>query len=124
MAEKTTGTGMNPIDSGLGPAQVLQFGRERTETMLKTHRELLDAYQEASRAWVDRVKSEVEFWSELAAKLAASRSIPEGLEAYSGAISARMEMVAEDGRRMLADGQKMMSLVMHSVSDLPSAKNK
>jgi endonuclease YncB( thermonuclease family) len=32
-------------------------------------KELLDVYEQASRAWLARVKSEVDLWAELAAKL-------------------------------------------------------
>jgi hypothetical protein len=43
-------------------------------------KELLDAYEKAGRVWLARVKSEVELWSELAAKLTTVRSVPDALE--------------------------------------------
>ena len=47
--------------------------------MVNMQREILDAYEQANRAWLARVKSEVEFWSELASKLSATRSVPEAM---------------------------------------------
>ncbi len=117
-------------DAGVGnlgadaATQMLQFGKDRSEAMLKVHKELLDAYQEASQAWVNRVKSEVEFWSELANKLATSRSVPEGLEAYRDGIAHRMQMAAEDGQRVYEESQKVIAAVTSSVSGGFSAKTK
>jgi hypothetical protein len=110
MASKAT-------DETKSAAQLLQFGKERTDAMLNVHKELLDAYQEASKAWISRVQSEVQFWSELAGKLAASRSVPEGLGAYSDGISHRLGMAAEDGRRLFEDGQKMVVSITRSIFD-------
>jgi hypothetical protein len=96
---------------------MLQFGKERTEAMIHLQQELLDAYQAASKAWVDRVQSEVKFWSDLAGKLAASRSIPEGAETCSESIAHRLQMAAEDGRRLFEDGQKIIASVTASLTN-------
>ena len=37
--------------------------------MLAMQKELLETRDQASRAWLDRVKSEVELWTELPTKL-------------------------------------------------------
>ncbi len=110
-AETTTSSA-----AGIGPAQMLQFGKERTEAMINVQNELLAAYQEASKAWIDRVQSEVKFWSDLAGKLAASRSIPEGMETCSDSIAHRLQMAAEDGQRLFEDGQKMIAAVTASLT--------
>jgi hypothetical protein len=99
------------------PAQMLQFGKERTEAMIHVQKELLDAYQEAGKAWVARVQSEVKFWSELSGKLAASRSVAEGMETCSESIAHRLQMAAEDGRRLFEDGQKMIATVSASLTN-------
>ena len=115
IVRRATGDATNPAKLGIGPEQLLQLGKERTDAMLNLHKELLDAYQEASQAWVGRVQLEVQFWSELAGKLAANRSVPEGLETYRDSISHRLEMAAEDGRRTFEDGQKMVAAVTASL---------
>jgi hypothetical protein len=53
----------------IGPTQLFQLGKRQTDAVLNLQKELLDTYEEASRAWLSRVKSEVELWSNLASKL-------------------------------------------------------
>jgi hypothetical protein len=65
--------------------------------------ELLEAYEQTSRAWLARVQSEVALWSELATKLTATRSVPEALEAYTKCVSKQMQMTAEDGQHLFND---------------------
>lgn len=105
----------NPNDFPMGSAQLLQFGKERTDAILKIHKELFGAYEEASRAWAGRLKSDVELWSELAKKLTASKSVPEGLEAYRESLSHRIQMAVEDGRRMFEEGQNLIATVTNSI---------
>jgi hypothetical protein len=92
--------------------------------MPDVHKDLLDAYQEVGQAWIDRVRSEVQLWSDLAAKLATSRSFPEGLEAYRDCISHRLRMATEDGQRLLEDGQKMIATATNSLAKGRPAKTK
>lgn len=99
----------NTPSFGPGPAQFLEFGKVQTDAMLCVQRELLDAYAEAGRAWTARVKAEVEFWSELAAKLAACQTIVEGATTYNRCASQRLQMIAEDGQQFLEAGQKIIA---------------
>ena len=99
------------------PFPLFQIGKDQTDAMLDVQKEVLAAYEEASRSWAARVKSEVEFWSELASKLSASRSVPDGLAAYSQSMTQRLQMAADDGRRLLAEGQKIVGAVTRSLSN-------
>ena len=111
-----------PAGMELMPAQFLQFGKERADAMLHGQQEMLNACQEAGRAWADRLKAEVELWSDLAAKLTASRSLPEGLQAYQDCISHRVQMATEDSQRLLEDSQKVVAAVTNSLSSGLSAQ--
>ncbi len=113
MASKPAANATGPL--GMEPAAFLQFGQDRSETMLEMQKDMFHAYEEASKAWVARVKSEAELWSNLAAKLAASHSLPEGMEAYKDCVSQRMQMAAEDGRRLFEDGQKIIGAMTRSL---------
>lgn len=95
----------------------LELGKERTEAMMGMQKELLDAYEEASRGWLARVKSEVDLWSELASKLAATRSVPEAVEAYQACVAQRIKMAADDGRRLSEDSHKIVNTVTRSLSN-------
>ena len=83
------------------------FGKAQTEGILNLQKEFLEIYEQASRAWLDRVKSEVELWSRLGAKLTAIRSLPDALEAYQKCLGERMQMAAEDGKRLFDECQNI-----------------
>jgi hypothetical protein len=68
-----------PTDwASANPASAFAKGQEQTEAMLGMQKQLLDANEQASRAWLARVRSEVHLWTELAAKLAAPVPCPRG----------------------------------------------
>jgi hypothetical protein len=89
------------------------IGQERAAALQK---ELLDSYMQASNAWLSRVQSEVNLWSDLAAKLTTTRSIPEALEAYTKCVSQQVKMTAEDGQRLIDDCQQMAKKIGNSFS--------
>ena len=95
----------------------LNLGNEQTEAMLSMQKELLDAYDQSSRAWLARVKSEVELWSDLAKRLSASQSVPDVVGAYQQCVAQRMQMAAEDGRRLYDDCQKITQTITRSLSN-------
>jgi hypothetical protein len=87
-----------------------------SEAAIALQTEILDAYQKAGDAWLARVKSEVDFWSDLSTKLTATRSVPEALENYTKFVSQRMQMTADDGRRLFNDCQKITQKIALSLS--------
>jgi hypothetical protein len=98
-----------PTDwASVNPMSALAKGQEQTEAMLGMQKELLDTYEQASRAWLARARSEVDLWTELATKLAANRSLPEALGTYQECVTQRMQMAAEDGRQMSEGCQKLL----------------
>jgi hypothetical protein len=114
MPSRTTGEAPG---RGIGLEQMLQFGKEHSEAMIQVQTEFLDAYQEASKAWVERVQSEVKFWSDLSGKLGGARSISEKMEICSDGASHRLQMAAEDGRRFFEHGQKMIAAITASLAN-------
>ena len=91
------------------------MGQERTEAMRNMQKELLDGFDQASHAWLARVKSEADFWAELTSKLSTTKSVPEALETYQKSMTQRMQMATEDGRRMAEDCQRMMGRITQSM---------
>ena len=90
-----------------GSLPFVNWGQERTEAAMALQKELLESYDQASRAWLARVQSEISLWSDLATKLAATHTVPEALETYSKCVSDRMKMAADDGRRLADDAQQI-----------------
>ena len=97
----------------------LQFA----EAGVALHRELLDAYQQVSRAWLARVQAEVSLWSDLAAQITSIRSAPKALEAYMRCASRQMQMTAEDGERLFKDCQDISQKITKSIAE-PGALRK
>ena len=100
-----------------GPPPFLNWGQERTEALIALQKELLESYDQASRAWLTRVQSEVSLWSDLATKLAATHTAPEALETYSKCISERMKMAADDGRRLADEAQQITQKITKSLGN-------
>ena len=87
------------------------MGKKRIEEFVNMQTELLNELQETNRQWFDRAQSEANVASEFASKLTAARSIPEAMATCQEWTSRRFEMMAEDGKHLLADTQKFMEAV-------------
>jgi hypothetical protein len=110
----------NPSDvpgSSTEPATVLDTGKDQPQALLDLQRELIETYDQLSRRWLERVKSEVDLWSALAAKLAATSSVPEAIQAYQESVAQSVRLVAEDGRRLAEGGQKIVSTIARTLPD-------
>jgi hypothetical protein len=93
----------------LGPAASLaETGKKRAEEYFKLQTEFSKYLQEANKAWLARLQSEASLASQFASELAAARSIPERTTAWQHWAKRRMELFAEDSRRILADAEKLM----------------
>jgi hypothetical protein len=99
-----------------GQTQIAQLQKKCSEAMLDVHKELLGAYAEAIRAWVARVKDEVEMWPKLAAELSTARSISKATAIYTHCVSQRMQMAVDDGRRLFEQTQKIVGAMTRTVS--------
>jgi len=93
------------------------WGQQQTDAAMALQKELLDSYDQAGRAWLARVQSEVALWSDLATKLSATRSVPEALEAYSKCVSERMKMAADDGARLAEEAQEITQKLARSLGN-------
>ena len=99
-----------------GADNLLKLGREQTAATFKIQQDVLDAFEQTSRAWLARVQAEVELWSQLAAKLSATHSVPEALGACQESVTRRMQMAADDGKRLSGDCQEIMGKITRSLS--------
>ena len=102
------------------PSELLPFGKAQTEAMLNLQKDLMELYEQSSRAWLDRVKSEMELWSGLATKLTGTRSVPEAMEAYQKCITEQMQMTADDGKRLFHDCQTITQRIAGAFNGKPN----
>ena len=91
----------------LAPAEFAATAMKRFETFARAQAEQL---QETNRQCFDRVQAEANLASELVSKLTAARSIPEAMTAYQEWGSRRLEMVAEDTKRLMDHTHKFIQM--------------
>ena len=84
------------------------LGKKQYETALAMQREWLDTFEQINHAWFARAQSEIDLAAEFLGKVAETRSIPGVATACQECISKQLEMLSEDSRRMLADGEKLL----------------
>ena len=81
--------------------------------MLGLQNELFGIYDQSGGTWLDRMKSVMDLWSELAMKLFATRSVPN--QVYQKYEAQRMQMAAEDGRQLFGECQKITHKITRSL---------
>ena len=117
MAGKDT-IGSQTAKAGAPP--FLNWGQ--TDAAMAVQKAFLESCDQASRNWLARMQSEVSLWSDLANKLSTTKSIPEAVEAYSRCVSQRMQMAAEDGRKLVDECQQAVQKLAKSLGNgLPTA---
>ncbi len=99
------------------PPFLLDWGQERTEAAMGLQKAVLESYEQTSRAWLDRMQSEVSLWSDLANKLSKTHTLPEALETYTKCVSQRMQMAADDGRRLVDEAQQITQKIAQSMGN-------
>jgi hypothetical protein len=107
----------NSSSSYMIPPEFVTMGKKQFEGLAKMQTELIEKLEQTNRGWLDRMRSEATLASEFATKLTAARSIPETATVYQELASRRLEMAAEDAKRLLADSQKFMETGAHLLSD-------
>jgi DNA topoisomerase VI subunit B len=119
MAERETPAGGSivPDMAKLLPAELIELGQKQIAATLEVQKEISNAVEQAGRSWTDRLKIEAELASELTAKLASSKSVPEAAQIYQEWMGRRMKLVFDDGQRLMADSQKLMSSFTRALSN-------
>jgi Phasin protein len=98
-------------------SDAVNWGQHQTETALNLQKAILESCEHASRAWIDRVQSEMSLWSDFASKLSSTKSIPEALETYTKCVSQRMQMAADDGRKLVEEAQQITQKLTQSLGN-------
>jgi hypothetical protein len=85
--------------------------------MLGMQKELLDAFEQASRARLSRVKSDMELWSEPATKLSTTKAVPAALRIYQKYVT----QANTNDRRGWAAALRRVSKITHKITWLMSS---
>jgi Phasin protein len=97
MAEATSGTN-----------EFVGMGRKSFDTLVTLQEELLGALQDFNRQWSAGMNAEAKLASELFAKLAGAKSVPEATSACLDCGTRQMEILAENSRGFLAASEKIL----------------
>lgn len=97
-----------PLASHSVPEEFVQMGGKPLEALIKMQMGLLDSFDEANRVWVARIRLQAVLGVELFNKVTAARSMPAVAAAYRECMNGHLDMLAEDGRRMLEDSKKLL----------------
>ncbi len=107
----------NAQKTGAAAADVVNWGQHQTQAALDLQKAIVESCEHASRLWINRMQSEISLWSDLASKLSSTKSFPEALEAYTKCLSQRMQMAADDGRKLVEEAQQITQKFAQSVGN-------
>jgi len=93
--------------SSFNPAEFAAIGKNYIDEFDKVQIDLFEKLQDINRQWLDRMNSEASLASKFASQMTSARSIPESMTACQEWTSRRFEMMAEDGKHLLDDAQKL-----------------
>ena len=92
------------------PGELAELGKKRIAAIVEMQKAFLDTFEAMNQAWFERAKSEATLASELVTKLSAVRSVPETASVYQECLGKRMDLLADDSRRLLSDSQRFINL--------------
>ena len=76
-----------------------------TTIALSSHADFLAACERVAHIWEERTQREAALWAAFKATLAGTRDFEEALQAYADFSAHRMQMVADDTRRLFEEYQ-------------------
>jgi hypothetical protein len=86
-----------------------EMGPRNVKAALRLQTEMFEVLHDVGRDWLARAASEAELAFNLPNKLTSARTVPDVLSAYQEWLSEWMSMCSEDGRRFMADSQKIVN---------------
>jgi phasin protein len=90
--------------------EILDLARQRIGALFTAQKELMETLEGINHDIFNRARAEAELASEFVGKLSAARSMPDATTTYQEWANRELELLAEDGRHMFANGEKMMQV--------------
>ena len=90
------------------PTAVFEFWQKFSTELLDAQKKMSSTCQEISQEWIDRAKLEADVTNDFTSKLVASKSVSDTAKAWGDWANYHSKLATEDGKRLVADGQKIM----------------
>jgi hypothetical protein len=94
---------------GFDFADVGKLGQKQADAFLDMQRQLWNLVEEANRNWIARAELERDLASDLAKQLSAAKTPSDVAKIYQHWAGRRLQVLADDNQRLVADSQKLMS---------------
>lgn len=107
MAQQETQSN-KPLPTGPGSPEIAAMAMKGLEGFAEVQTEFMKNIREANQKCLEHMQSEATLASEFISKLTASHSPSDTAAAFQDWGKRRMELLTEDGQRMMAEGQKLM----------------
>jgi len=89
-------------------AEFSAMGKKHMEEFAKAQTEILDQVRAVNQQWMERLQYQANLAARVAAQLATAHSIPEAMSIYREWTSQQLEIMANDGKHLLEDTQKLI----------------
>ena len=88
--------------------ELYDLAKRRMDALLEVQKEFMATLEGIHHEMFDRARAEAELTSEFVGKLSAVRSVPDATTTCREWANRELELLAEDGRHMFANGEKIM----------------
>jgi hypothetical protein len=98
-------------------AQSVESLQKPAAAVVDLQNEVLHSFETINREWAARIKAEMDLATEFADALTGARSIPDAAAACQLWMGKRIELIFEDGRRLAAENQKVITATARYLGD-------
>lgn len=95
--------------SPLNLTEVGKYGQKQLDALIEMQKGICTVVEEANRNWLARLEVERELTSDLTTKLSNAKTLPDAAKVYQDWANHRMQLLTEDGQKVVADSQKLLS---------------
>lgn len=88
--------------------EMIDFARKRLDALLEVQKDFMRTLEGIHHEMFDRAKAEAELASEFVGRLSTVRTVPDATTTCQEWASRELELLADDGRHMFANGEKIM----------------
>jgi len=92
------------------PTEILAAGSARLASLMEMQAALFAKLQEVNKDWLDRANTEMALGSDFLNKLGAAKSPPEIVDACQDWTRQRLDRLAQDRDKVLADSQSIVEI--------------